>query len=197
MDCDDNEQVKRAKAGDRQAFSELVLRHHAMVRGFLARFVANSDDVFDLAQEVFVTAYQKLARFDESRDFAAWLRGIARNLCMHYIRAAQRKQIRAPKTAETIILRWQEARLAAEDNAGDIRIPHLRECVEKLKASREPWYRMLQLRYFHNLSTQEIGAQVGRKEGAVRTSLLRIRQTLRTCVERAMQQEAASNAEAV
>lgn len=62
----------RAAAGDRKAFSQLVLRHERRLRAFLAR-AAGSALADDLAQETFLRAWRRARQFDSRGNYAAWL----------------------------------------------------------------------------------------------------------------------------
>lgn len=77
--------------GQRDAFLGIVREHGPGLRTFLAAQLFQLDEVEDIAQEVFITAYRKLPDFRRGQDFGAWLRGIARNKLMkHYERTARR-----------------------------------------------------------------------------------------------------------
>jgi len=71
--------IRRAQAGDRSAFDELVLQHQAALYGFLVNLTNSPDTAVELAQEVFVRAWRYLARFDSERPFRPWLYTIAAN----------------------------------------------------------------------------------------------------------------------
>jgi RNA polymerase sigma-70 factor, ECF subfamily len=79
-------------SGDRDAFRRLVDLYALPLRSFLASQVYRLDDVDDLAQEVFIAAYQRLGTFRVGDDFAAWLRGIAHNEVLMYFRSTARRE---------------------------------------------------------------------------------------------------------
>jgi RNA polymerase sigma-70 factor (ECF subfamily) len=66
-----------AQAGSAADFSQLVRAHQQPLRGFLRRLTGNHADADDLAQETFVFAWERIARFDPARPFRPWLFGIA------------------------------------------------------------------------------------------------------------------------
>lgn len=77
--------------GKPDAFLGIVREYGPSMRTFLATQLFHLHDVDDLAQEVFIVAYERLPTFTRSEDFGAWLRGIARNkLRHHYERTARR-----------------------------------------------------------------------------------------------------------
>ena len=72
-------------------FTELVREHQAGLRAFIRALGVETDWVDDLAQEVFVLAFQKRERFENDKDFGKWLRGIARNLVANERRKTARR----------------------------------------------------------------------------------------------------------
>jgi RNA polymerase sigma-70 factor (ECF subfamily) len=78
--------------GNREAFRRIVGVFGLTVRGFLAGQVHRMDDVDDLAQEVFLAAFESLDTWRAGEDFAAWLRGIARNKLRMYFRTIARRE---------------------------------------------------------------------------------------------------------
>jgi len=83
--------VAAAVAGDRQAFAALVERHQARILAFLERLTGCREQARDLAQETFVSAYRKLATFEQRSAFSTWLYRIA---CNHVAAAGRRRRPR-------------------------------------------------------------------------------------------------------
>jgi RNA polymerase sigma-70 factor (ECF subfamily) len=96
----DRELVTKAKKGDRDAFGELVLRHQEQVYHMALRIVRNEEDAEDIAQEAFLSAYQKLRAFRHSSTFRTWVITIAMNRARNLLRdnPAERTQ-ELPATA--------------------------------------------------------------------------------------------------
>ncbi len=85
---EDQEIIRKVKAGDREAFSALVEKYHRPLLNFIYHLLGNPSMVEDVGQEVFLSAYQSLGRFDPERGtpFSAWLFTIARNKVYSEIR---------------------------------------------------------------------------------------------------------------
>lgn len=79
--------LARARAGDRQAYGELVQLHFARVYSLLHRTTGNHEDAEDLAQETFVRAWRSLERFREQSSFSTWIARIALHLSTDHARA--------------------------------------------------------------------------------------------------------------
>lgn len=69
--------ARAARAGSQRAFAELVNRHQAAVRGFLRRVCHDSAQADDLAQEAFLTAWNKLGTLRSDASVRSWLCGLA------------------------------------------------------------------------------------------------------------------------
>ena len=173
------ELIALAKQNDKEAFCELVRLNQAQIRAYIAQFIRDRDAVYDIAQETFLAAYRRFDSFDASLELYPWLRGIARMLSLEYIRKAGRRKRREAVAMEDFIDRWNEQRLET-DESGPMFLGELRHCITRLKESS---LRLLDLRYFKQRSIRQISEAVGRKEGAIRMMLLRIRESLRKCVE--------------
>jgi RNA polymerase sigma factor (sigma-70 family) len=85
----DVELCARAAAGDRKAFGELVRRHGGAVRGLLRRMGAQAAEADDVAQDAFLTAFERIAEFRGEGTFAGWVKRIAARL---YLRRLQREK---------------------------------------------------------------------------------------------------------
>lgn len=82
--------VDAARAGDREAFAELVRRHHARVLGLCRSLLGSNEAAEDAAQDVFLKAYESLGGFRGSSAFSTWLYRIASNRCLDLRRSAAR-----------------------------------------------------------------------------------------------------------
>jgi RNA polymerase sigma-70 factor (ECF subfamily) len=69
--------ARSARAGSADAYGMLVRLHGQALRAFLRRLTGNEAEADDLAQDAFVFAWERIGRFDPSRDFRPWLFGIA------------------------------------------------------------------------------------------------------------------------
>jgi RNA polymerase sigma-70 factor (ECF subfamily) len=88
-----------AALGERAAFGELVRRHGSAVRGVLRRMGAPPAEADDVAQDAFLTAFERIAEFRGEGTFAAWVKKIAARL---YLRRLQRERKLGALTAEAV-----------------------------------------------------------------------------------------------
>ncbi len=167
-------------ATGRRAFAVLAREHH---RGLLvfARALSGSEATSaDLVQDALVTAWRGLDRFDTSRDFGAWLRGIVRNKWREHLR----RHAREVDVDDATIEAW-ENRLACWDQSRRDGNPELfdalDDCLERLPGSMSGPVRQF---YYLEQSTDAIAAALGVDAAAIRKRLQRARETLRNCLDR-------------
>ena len=91
---DETRLISAARNGDSRAFAALVEAHQQAVRGFLRRFCGVWSDADDIAQEAFVTAWARLARFEGRSSFRSWVCGIGFRIARDSRRAHGRAQVR-------------------------------------------------------------------------------------------------------
>jgi RNA polymerase sigma-70 factor (ECF subfamily) len=82
--------VTRLQAGDGGAFDELLQRYKKPVLNFAYRLLGNAAEADDVAQEVFVSVYQKIQSYRPPTKFSTWLFAIAHNRCVDRLRYRQR-----------------------------------------------------------------------------------------------------------
>ena len=82
--------IRQFKEGRQAAFDQLVIRHQRRIYVITRRMSGNHDDADDLAQETFLAAYRALERFDEQKNFIAFLSRIAINLSINHLRRRKR-----------------------------------------------------------------------------------------------------------
>lgn len=83
--------VERVQKGDKRAFDMLVLKYQHRIIKLIARFIRNSDDVQDVAQEAFIKAYRALKNFRGDSAFYTWLYRIAINTAKNYLVSNKRR----------------------------------------------------------------------------------------------------------
>jgi RNA polymerase sigma-70 factor (ECF subfamily) len=184
-------QIERAKAGDREAFSQLVRMHQAVVRVYLGAHVRAAETADDLAQEVFLRAFRRLDAFvlPETGSIRPWLMGIARNLLLEHLRAPARLESGRAADLETALDSRQLAAEARDPAEIERRMEALQSCVDKLPPAS---LALVSRHYFERRTLASLAAEEHKQESALRMRLLRIREALRACIERNLGEGAAS-----
>jgi len=173
---DETTLVERAQRGDMGAFTVLMDAHLPQVRRFLAIRAPVAHLADELAHDTFVFAYRNLRGFAAGTDFAAWLLSIAANTLRAEVQRFARQRRHLQRYAE---LRVLEAAADGEDQ-GDCRHDRLVRCLAKLPGHLRE---LVDLKYRAQRSTEEMAEQLGRSCAWVRTTLFRIREQLRECLQ--------------
>ena len=166
--------VDRARQGDANAFGLLYDRFQPEILRYLAHRTGDPDTAEDLAQQVFLKAWQAIPRY-ESRGvpFKAWLYRMAHNQMVDYFRTRRTtvdlEGIDPPEEAEA-----ESIVLAGEMSAA------LERALGRLS---EDHRQVLVLRFLMEKSAHEIGEVMGRKEVTVRGLQMRALQALRRAIE--------------
>jgi RNA polymerase sigma-70 factor (ECF subfamily) len=176
---DDRAVVEAVLGGDRDAFRTLVERESAAVIRACDRVLGDLHEAEDAAQEAFVTAFRSLAGWRQDGPFGAWLTRIAVRIAL---RRAQRRRdvtwidpsdpsigIDLPGGPDPAV-----ASLRAERAAG------IRTALSRLD---EPYREVVALRFFGEMSLEEIAAQTDRPLGTIKTHLRRGLLRLRASME--------------
>ena len=111
MASSDWELVQRTRAGDRDAFRELVERYQRKIAALALGMLRSREDALDVVQETFTKAYESLGRFKGDAAFYTWVYRIAYNLCVDH----QRRSAKQPQTS----LDTDEHAAAVPSLAGD------------------------------------------------------------------------------
>lgn len=165
----DADAIARCRAGDSDAFAEIVERYQGMVAGVVSRSMRNPEDAADVTVEVFVRAYRSLGSFRADAKFSTWLYRIALNTAMrHAGKAARERSYRAeqdpdkPDFLSTLpadpdegpeALVWKKMSSAAVRNA-------VHDLPEKHRM-------VIVLHYFEGKTCEEIAEIVGVSVGTV------------------------------
>jgi RNA polymerase sigma-70 factor (ECF subfamily) len=184
--ADEREHIARAKAGDRQAFSQLVRMHQAIVRTYVNAHVRGGSAADDLAQEVFLRAFRRLDAFElpESGTIRPWLLGIARRLVLEHLRSELRRH-----PVVTLDEQLDGGQLPRDPGDVERRIEALQGCLGKLAPAASA---LVVRHYFERRTLASLAAEENRRESALRMRLLRIREVLRACIERTLTERAGS-----
>jgi RNA polymerase sigma-70 factor (ECF subfamily) len=86
---DDRDLVGRARRGDREAFTQLIMQYQVPLYNMTLRMVSRPDDAADITQEAFLRAWEKIRTLREA-PFKSWLFQIAANLCYDHFRRGKR-----------------------------------------------------------------------------------------------------------
>ncbi len=144
--------VRRTLAGDQQAYTSLVEKYKDSVFNVAYRMLGNPTEAEDVAQEAFVRAYTQLHTYKDTHRFSTWLLSIASHLAIDQLR---RRRFLALPLENVPFLEWiADLSLGPEDSALAVEAS---DEMQRILAVLPPKYRaVLVLRYWHDLSYEEI-----------------------------------------
>lgn len=174
--------VKRSiEKNDQAAYAELLDRYKESVFYLLLKMVNNKDDAEDLTLEAFGKAFKNIEQYTPNFAFSTWLFRIATNNCIDFIRKKRMVTLSLDKTftsgdGDEMTMDVRSDTLDPEEHL--IRKQKnilMRSIVEKLK----PRYRLLvEMRYFQEMSYEEIAETLDLPLGTVKAQLFRAREFL-------------------
>jgi RNA polymerase sigma-70 factor (ECF subfamily) len=182
------ELVRKARLGDMDAFESLVRKYQQKVYALCRRLTGAHQSADDLAQETFIKAYFSLESFDESRPLYPWLRRIALNAGLNYVRRRGREKPFDDGLSDTgrhTLMR------AAEGPEQELERAELEAGFERAVAALPAEQRsVFVLRFYEDMSYDEIARELGLPLGTVMSRLNRARRRLRQLLEATAAKEA-------
>jgi RNA polymerase sigma-70 factor (ECF subfamily) len=189
--AEEHELVRKAQAGDRLAFEDLVRRYDREVLRLAMNLVRRPEDARDIYQEGFLRAYRNLHRFRFECSFYTWLYRIVTNVALdHLRRRTTRREEQAPALLEkdggaTQDFFDRQPELSASANPekrflGQELGHHIQEAMKALS----PRERMVfELKHYQGLRLRAIGDLLGTSEDTVKNSLFRATRKLRASLD--------------
>jgi len=186
--ADISELVRNAKEGDDEAFGMLVEQYQDRIYGYVFRMLHDSDEAEDVAQEVFIRAYQNLAGFREAASFPTWLYRIATNLAIDAARARKSRRTNSFSLDEPVETDEGEMqRQLPADMPGPVDLVEsselqrtVAEAIAQLSAKLRT---VITLYDIEGLSYKEIAEVLGCPVGTVKSRLFNARNQLRDKLE--------------
>lgn len=166
---------------DQAAYAELMQRYKKPVYHMILKMVRNVDDAEDLTIEAFAKAFKNLGRFKKDYTFSTWLFRIATNNAIDFIRKKKLNTFSLNSTftddsGESVNMDVQDKNLTPDQEAiKDQKIELVRMFVDKLPAK---YQRLVKLRYFDELSYDEIAQELDAPLGTVKAQLHRARELM-------------------
>jgi RNA polymerase sigma-70 factor (ECF subfamily) len=182
MTQDDNDQelVRRVQAGDQSAFNLLVLKYQHRVLKLVGRFVNDSAEAEDVAQEAFLKAYRALPSFRGDSAFYTWLYRIAINTAKNALVAQRRRPVDFDLDLQDPEQFERQARLKESDTPeGVLLTDEIREVVERaMEQLPDDLRTAIVLRELEGLSYEEIAEAMDCPVGTVRSRIFRAREAI-------------------
>lgn len=181
----DYELVQKALLGDEKAFARLLSRYKDTIYFMLLKMLNNRSDAEDLTLEAFGKAFKNLHQYSPTYAFSTWLFKIASNNCIDFLRKKKGVTISIENDSEQLEMS-ETAKLKSKDLNPEERLIRKQKAILLHKVVRrlKPHYQTLvELRYFDELSYEEIAQELQLPLGTVKAQLFRARQMLFKLIE--------------
>ena len=166
--------IERYFAGQTQAFDEIMIRYERQIYRVCYRFVENREDAMDLAQDVFVKAFEHLATFRRESSLKTWLYRIAINHCLNHVKKYSQEFVEVTEYTGSITSSVQ-AELEHQEQR-----QRFRRLVKQLPPKQKA---ILELRINEDLSYEEIARISGRSISTIKDSVFFALEKLRKLVK--------------
>jgi RNA polymerase sigma factor (sigma-70 family) len=160
-------------------FETLVREHHRRLLAYALALTRRAEAAEDLVQDALLVAHRDLGKFDATRDFGAWARGIVRMKYLEWTRSRRTERM-SEAQIEVIDARHRDWDRAAEEGRGDA-LAALRDCRALLGGRMTE---TLDLFYSDQCSCADIAARLKTTEVVVRKRLQRAREALGECLKK-------------
>lgn len=166
--------IAQARRGNQEAFARLVEAYQVPIYNLAYRMLGSAAEAEDATQETFLRVYTRLDTYDPARKFSSWILSVASHHCVDRLR---RRRESAVSMEEVMAWRWlpdeqprPEERVMARERSRD---------MHAILASLPSQYRLvIVLRYWHDMSYEEIAEVTESTASAVKSRLHRARQVI-------------------
>ena len=158
----DEELIERCQAADAPAAGEpflnvLFQRHHGRVASWCYYITGDTNSAVDLAQEIFIKAFQGIGSFRRGSKFTTWLYSITRNHCLDDLRSRKR-QVQEVTTLTDDLEDWEAARadsIVEKQESRELMQKLIRESLDETET------KVMTLHYVHELQLDTVSRMLG------------------------------------
>ena len=169
---DDLALANRARTGEVEAFEALYRRHSPAVFGLALRMLHNRTDAEDMVQEIFLSAYRKLDRYEGRSAFSTWLYRLGMNRCLDQLRSRSAKEQSRNESLD--------ASLPGPRRVGGSKGLELERAIGQLSPSARAAFLLHDVEgYGHREIGEMLGIAVGTSKSLVHRARMQLRERLR------------------
>lgn len=174
--------IEKAKNGDQVAFTFLLDSYWNEVYGFMLKRTENETDAEDITIETFSKAFDKIASYNPEYQFNTWLIAIAKNVHIDMLRKKKSSLfIEISDNDDRQAYNVADSSPTAEDEL--ITEQNLSQLLRYIKELKPHYQEVIHLRYFQEMSYQEIAEQLDEPLSNIKIKLLRAKKLLAEIIE--------------
>ncbi|MBE0391043.1 RNA polymerase sigma factor [Flavobacterium sp. PL002] len=170
-------QIEKAKKGDQTAFTFLLNHYWNEVYGFILKRTENETSAEDITIETFSKAFDKIATYNPEFQFNTWLISIAKNVHIDLLRKKKSSLfVEITDKEDQKAYNIADTTPSAEDEL--ITEQNLFRLLRYIKELKPHYQEVIQLRYFQEMSYQEIATTINEPLSNIKVKLLRAKKLL-------------------
>jgi len=174
--------IEKAKKGDQNSFTFLLNHYWNEVYGFMLKRTENETDSEDITIETFSKAFDKIYTYNPEYQFNTWLIAIAKNVHIDLLRKKKSTHlVEITDEEDQQAYNIADTTPTAEDEL--IKEQNLSRLLLYIKELKPHYQEVIQLRYFQEMTYQEISNQLGEPLSNVKIKLLRAKKLLAEIIE--------------
>lgn len=174
----DSELIEVIHTKNKEAYRELFARYQKKLFAYILHLVGSREESEDILQNVFVKTYKSIDHFDQTRKFSSWIYRIAHNEAVNYLK---RKSKRYTVSWEDISTSKDKLDTSTLEELPEDRMMHkeiAKDIDEALEKIPPKYQHILRLRYFDEMSYDEIGVLLQKPVNTVGTLINRAKKKL-------------------
>ncbi|WP_299000762.1 RNA polymerase sigma factor [Flagellimonas sp. S174] len=176
------ENIQKAKKGNQIAFSFLLDTFWNDVYGFQLLRTKNENDAEDITIRTFSNAFDKIETYNEDFEFRTWLITISKNLHVDLIRKRKKNLLEEMDTHGDAVQRVLDETPTVEDQL--ITEQNLATLLQDIKKLKPHYQKVINLRYFNELSYADIARELDEPVNNIKVKLLRAKKLLAEIIKK-------------
>jgi len=176
------ENIQKAKEGNQIAFSALLDTFWNDVYGFQLLRTKNENDAEDITIRTFSRAFDKINTYDEAYEFKTWLITISKNLHVDLIRKRKRSLLDDMDSQGDVVKKVLDESPSVEDQL--IIEQNLANLLQDIKKLKPHYQKVINLRYFNELSYADIAKELNEPVNNIKVKLLRAKKLLAEIIKK-------------
>lgn len=186
----DKKLIEKCKEYDKYSFMKLYKMYEKYLYSLCFNYVQNPHDALDLVQEIYIKVFKNIDKFDTDMPFHPWIRKISVNTCLNFTRTIKNNVISMNTSIsdsdDEITL--EDTFLSKEDVLEDVINSETKNIIKRYLNEMQEEYRMvIILRYYEELSYNEIAEIIGKPLGTIKTEIYRAKAILKKKLEKVME----------
>ena len=169
--------IKKAQDRDQKAFNDLFIFHWAYLYNFQLKKTGNTELAEEISIITFARAFDRISTFNDQFEFKTWLLSISKNIYNDLLRKENKRT-----TLKNLSFSNDLQEFSDDDHPSpeDILITgeNLESLLNKIKSLKDDYRKILQLRFFEDLSYREISEKTNQPINTVKVKLLRAKNLL-------------------